>query len=230
MPAGQNHAEDIRLAAYDEPLAPGAQLTAKKKSLHASERDTGRVQQARAEYRAGIAGLELSRLPFIDESGVKLALTRLYGRAPRGERAVGSTPIHYGQNLTLIGALGSGGLEALLWSEGAPDGEVFRADTEQILCPTLEPGDIVVMDNLGAPKVSGSREAIEACGAKLISLPPYAPDLSPMERCWAKIKTALRGIGARTRRKLERAIKRAIATITESDALAWFAQCGYKLN
>src|ERR671938_629189 len=128
MPAGQNHAEDIRLAADDEPLAPGGQLTGKKKSLHASERDTGRVQQARAEDRAGIAGLELSRLQFLDESGVKLALTRLYGRALRGERAVGSTPIHYGRNLTLIGALGSGGLEALRWIEGATDGEVFHAD------------------------------------------------------------------------------------------------------
>lgn len=177
-----------------------------------------------------IARLDFSRLKFIDESGVNLALTRLYGRAPRGERAVGSAPINYGQNLTLIGALGSGGLDALLWIEGATDGEVFRAYTECILCPTLVAGDIVVMDNLGAHKVSGIREAIEAQGAQLIYLPPYSPDLSPIERCWSKIKTALRSIGARTRRKLERAIKRALATITESDALAWFTHCGYQLN
>jgi transposase len=157
-------------------------------------------------------------------------LTRLYGRAPRGQRARGSAPINYGQNLTLIGALSSGGIDALLTIEGATDGEVFRAYTERVLCPTLEAGDIVVMDNLGAHKVSGIREAIEACGASLIYLPPYSPDLSPIERCWSKIKTALRGMSARTRRKLERAIKRALETITESDALAWFAHCGYQLN
>jgi transposase len=175
-------------------------------------------------------GLDLRRLKFIDESGVNLALTRLYGRAPRGERAVGSTPINYGQNLTLIGALGSNGLDALLTIEGATDGEVFRTYTERVLCPTLRAGDIVVMDNLGAHKVSGIREAIEGRGARLIYLPPYSPDLSPIERCWSKIKTALRAMGARTRRKLERAIKRALETITQSDALAWFAHCGYKLN
>ena len=154
----------------------------------------------------------------------------MYGRAPRGQRAVGSTPINYGQNLTLIGALSRQGLDALLTIEGATDGEVFRAYTERILRPRLRAGDIVVMDNLGAHKVSGIREAIEARGARLIYLPPYSPDLSPIERCWSKIKTALRGIGARTRRKLERAIKRALEMITESDALAWFAHCGYQLN
>jgi transposase len=177
-----------------------------------------------------IAGLDFSRLKFIDESGVNLALTRLYGRAPQGQRAVGSLPINYGANLTLIGALSRCGIDALLSIEGATDGEVFGAYTEQILCPTLAAGDIVVMDSLGAHKVSGIREAIEARGARLIYLPPYSPDPSPIERCWSKIKAALRGIGARTRRKLERAIKRVLETITESDALAWFAHCGYKLN
>ena len=172
----------------------------------------------------------MERCKFVDESGINLALTRLYGRAPRGERAVGSTPINYGQNVTLIGALGSSGLDALLAIEGATDGEVFRAYTERILCPTLAAGDIVVMDNLGAHKVSGIREAIEARGAKLIYLPPYSPDLSPIEKCWSKIKTALRAIGARTHRALNRAIKQALETISESDALAWFAHCGYKVN
>jgi transposase len=157
-------------------------------------------------------------------------MTPLYGRAPRGERAVGSVPQNYGSNLTMIAALGIGGLAALMTVEGATDGEVFRVWTERVLCPTLEPGDIVVMDNLGAHKVSGIREAIEGRGAKLIYLPPYSPDLSPIERCWSKIKTALRAIGARTRRRLEKAIKQALSTITESDALAWFAHCGYELN
>jgi transposase len=203
---------------------------AQKKSLHASERDTPRVQKARADYAQALQRLDLRRCKFIDESGINLALTPLYGRAPRGERARGSVPINYGQNLTLIGALGSGGLGALMMIEGPTDGEVFRAYTERVLCPTLEAGDIVVMDNLQAHKVSGIREAIEGRGAKLIYLPPYSPDLSPIEACWSKIKQALRVAGARTRRKLERAIKRVLETITESDALAWFAHCGYELN
>jgi transposase len=211
-------------------LAASPRSAAQKKSLHAVERDTPRVKQARAEYTKALKRLDLRRCKFIDESGINLALTPLYGRAPRGARAVGSTPINYGQNVTLIGALGSQGLEALLMIEGATDGEVFRAYTERILCPTLKAGDIVVMDNLGAHKVSGIREAIEGRGARLIYLPPYSPDLSPIEACWSKIKQALRAAGARTRRALERAIKRALETVTESDALAWFAHCGYKLN
>lgn len=172
----------------------------------------------------------MNRFKFIDESGVNLAMTRLYGRAPRGQRAVGSVPINYGENLTIIGAIGTDGLDALMTVDGATDGEIFRVYVGEILCPTLRPGDVVVMDNLGAHKVSGIREAIEGRGAKLIYLPPYSPDLSPIEKCWSKIKTALRAKGARTRRALERAIKEAIETITESDALAWFAHCGYRLN
>lgn len=174
--------------------------------------------------------LDIDRLKFIDESGVNLAMTRLYGRAPRGERAVGSVPINYGENLTIIGAIGTGGLDALMTVDGATDGDVFRVYVGEVLCPTLRPGDIVVMDNLGAHKASGIREAIEGKGAKLLYLPPYSPDLSPIERCWSKIKAALRAKGARTRRALERAIRQAISTITESDALAWFAHCGYQLN
>ena len=173
--------------------------------------------------------MDFSRFKFIDESGVNLAMTRLYGRAPRGERARGSVPINYGSNLTMIGALGASGLDALMTVDGATDGDIFRVYVGEVLCPTLLPGDIVVMDNLGAHKVSGIREAIEARGAKLIYLPPYSPDLSPIERCWSKIKTVLRAIGARTRRALERAIKKALSTISMSDALAWFAHCGYQL-
>jgi transposase len=139
-------------------------------------------------------------------------------------------PINYGSNLTLIGALGASGLDALMTVDGATDGEIFRVYVGEVLCPTLRPGDIVVMDNLAAHKVSGIREAIEGRGAKLIYLPPYSPDLSPIERCWSKIKTTLRAIGARTRRALERAIKKALSMITGSDALAWFAHCGYQLN
>jgi transposase len=169
-------------------------------------------------------------LKFVDESGVNLTLTRLYGRAPVGERALGSVPRNYGSNVTLLGALGVSGLTALMTVEGATDGAVFLAFVEQVLCPTLDRGDIVVLDNLSAHKVAGVRQAIEGCGAQLVYLPPYSPDLSPIEHCWSKLKAVLRGIGARTRDALEAAIQQALDTITSSDALAWFAHCGYLVN
>lgn len=202
----------------------------KKKSLHASERDTPRVEQARCEYKKEVNKLDLKRFKFVDESGINLAMTRLYGRAPRGERVIGSVPQNYGSNMTMIGALGIGGLDAVMTIEGATDGDVFRVYVNRVLCPTLRKGDIVIMDNLGAHKVSGIREAIEGRGAKLIYLPPYSPDMSPIERCWSKIKTYMRAKGARTRRALGWAIKKALDTITVSDALAWFAHCGYEVN
>lgn len=172
----------------------------------------------------------MKRCKFVDESGINLALTRLYGRAPRGERVVGSVPQNYGANVTMIGALGISGLGALMTVEGATDGEVFRAYVQGVLSRTLRRGDIVVMDNLGAHKVTGIRAAIEACGARLLYLPPYSPDLSPIERCWSKLKTALRTRGARTHRALAHALKRTLATITKADAVAWFTHCGYKVN
>lgn len=114
--------------------------------------------------------------------------------------------------------------------EGATDGEVFRTYVRAVLAPTLSTGDIVVMDNLGAHKVEGVRETIEARGATIIYLPPYSPDLNPIERCWSKIKTALRAAKAHTREALDEALKHALITITESDARAWFKHCGYALR
>lgn len=177
-----------------------------------------------------IAKLDLRGFKFIDESGVNVAMTGLFGGAPRGGRVVGSVAQNYGDNITMLASLGASGLGALMTVNGATDGDVFRAYVDEVLCPTLLRGDIVVMDNLGAHKVSGIREAIEGRGAKLIYLPPYSPDLSPIEKCWSKIKTVPRSKAARTREALEAAIKQAISTITESDASAWFAHCGYPIN
>lgn len=174
--------------------------------------------------------LSLTRCKFIDESGFNLAMTPRYGRAPKGERAVGSVPINYGKNLTLIGALSLSGLEALMTVEGATDGEAFRAYVEQGLCPTLQAGDVVIMDNLGAHKVQGIREAIEGRGAEVIYLPLYSPELNPIEKCWSKLKRAVRAFEARTREALEAAIAQVIETISEADALAWFTHCGYQVT
>jgi transposase len=129
--------------------------------------------------------------------------------------------------VTLLAALGSQGVEAVMTSDGATDTEVFRVDGEQVRCPTLRPGDIVIMDNRRAHKAAGIREAIEQAGARVLYLPPYSPDWAPIEPCWSKLKTALRTAKARTRDALEHAIAQALATITVSDAHSWFHHCGY---
>lgn len=230
MPARGADISQAGLAPHDGAGVAGVRALAKKKSLHTTERDTLRVQQARTAYRQEVSHLDRRRGKFVDESGGNLALARLYGRAPRGQRACGSVPVNYGASLTIIGALGSTGLEARMTVEGATDGEVFLAYVKRILSPTLRAGEIGIMNNLGAHKVDGIREAIEARGARLLSLPPYSPDLSPIEPCWAKLKTLQRTVGARTRRTLTRALKRSLKTITKADAMAWFAHCGYQLN
>jgi transposase len=198
--------------------------------MHAAERDTERVQAARESYGEASSAFDLRRLKFIDESGVNISMTRLYGRAPRGERALGSTPQNYGENITMLGALSAVGLEAMMTVNGATDAEVFAAFMREVLAPTLRPGDIVVLDNLSAHRSQAAREAVEARGARLIFLPPYSPDLNPIERCWSKLKTYLRAAKARSREALEAAIKQAIATVSESDARAWFKHCGYVLH
>jgi transposase len=210
------------------PPAPG--LTPQKKSLHAGERDTQRIQQARQDYRQRITALDLRRLKFVDESSVNLAMTRLYGRAPAGERAVGSVPQNYGPNVTMLGALGTQGLQAVMTVDGATDADVFRTSVKQVLGPTLSPGDIVVMDNLQAHKAVGVQQAIARHGARLLYLPPYSPDLSPIEPCWSKVKTALRKVKARTRAMLDTAIAEAMAAVSHADAWGWFKHCGYPLQ
>ena len=202
-------------------------MTASKKALHATQRDTARVPQARVDYQALIQPLDLRRCKFIDESGVNLAMTRRFGRAPRGERVIGAVPQNYGAHLTMMAARSLPGSEAVMTSEGATDAEVFHAYTEQVLGPTLRPGDIVVLDNLSAPNMAASREVIEERGARLLYLPPYSPALAPLEHAWSKLKTCLRAAQARTREALEMAIHQALTTINAAAAHGWFAYCGY---
>jgi transposase len=198
--------------------------------LHASERDTPRVERLRARWRKMRRRLDTRRFVFVDETGVNLALTRTHGRAPRGVRVVGAVPQNYGQNLTVLAALDHRGIRAAMLVPGATDGEVFRRFVEHVLRPTLRRGDLVVWDNLGAHKAAGVAEAIAATGATLYYLPPYSPDYNPIEQAWSKIKTYLRAVGARTRRRLHAALKRALSQITKRDAVAWFAHCGYPLH
>jgi hypothetical protein len=146
-------------------------VAAKKKSLHAAERDSERVQQARTNYREMIGSLEVSRLKFLDESGVNLAMTRVYGGAPKGVRVVGAVPQNYGQQVTLLGALSLAGVGAVMTVEGATDAEVFRAYVKHVLGPTLVPGDIVVLNNLSVHKVTGIQQMLARRRTRLRYLP-----------------------------------------------------------
>ncbi len=155
-------------------------------------------------------------------------MTRPWGRAPKGERINEATPEGRWEVLTTLGAMSLRGMEATMTVASATDGDVFRAYVEQVLCAALEPGDVVVMDNLSAHKVAGIREQIEACGAQLLYLPPYSPDLNPIEKAWSKFKKFLRDAKARTKEALDQAATDALKTITADNAAAWFRHCGYQ--
>jgi transposase len=170
------------------------------------------------------------RLVFVDEAGCNTAMARQYARAPRGQRAHAAVPSRWGDNISLVGALGLAGLRTLMMLEGAIDGLAFVAFVRHFLVPQLRPGDIVVMDNLSVHKVAGVREAIEAVGASLRYLPPYSPDLNPIEQCWSKIKALLRSAAARTQEALEAAVAEAMAAVSASDAAGWFAHAGYQCD
>jgi transposase len=203
---------------------------AKKKTLHATERDSPRVRLARRRYRRQIRHYPVKKLKFVDETGLNIAMTRRYGRAPRGQRVHDTVPKNIGRNLTLLGALSYRGLEAVMTVDGATDALVFQAYVEQVLAPTLRRGEVVVMDNLSAHKVPAIEAAIAAVGAKLIYLPPYSPEWSPIEPSWSKLKTLLRGRKARTRAALDQALSQVIDTMSAKDAKGWFTHCGYPLR
>jgi transposase len=157
-------------------------------------------------------------------------MTRLWGRAPRGERIAEAAPQGHWKVLTTLGAMSLRGIDAAMTIESPTDGEVFTAYLDQVLCPKLRPGDVVIMDNLSAHKVAGIRERIEACQARLLYLPPYSPDLNPIEKAWFKLKQFLRAAKARTADALDQAVTEALKTITPENAAAWFRHCGYALQ
>jgi transposase len=184
----------------------------------------------RATFRATVAGLDAQRLKFVDESGVTLAMTRPYGRATPGHRVVDHVPNNYGANQTLLAALSLEGLHAPGVVDGAVNGDIFRYWVRNVLGPTLQPGDIVLWENLSVHKVAGVEALITARGARLLPLSPYSPDFNPIEQCWSKIKTYLRRAKARTLDALIDAIKQALDTVTAADIPGWFAHCGYPIH
>jgi transposase len=163
---------------------------------------------------------------FVDESGVNLGMTRLYGRGKIGSRVVEPCPRNKGKNLSVIGALSLDGLIASMTIEGSTDSAVFQTYVESLLVPNLWPGAVVLMDNLSTHKNVKVRKAIESVGAKLVFLPAYSPDLSPIELCWSKFKEFLRSSQARTKEALDIAITEAFRKISECDVFNWFEHCG----
>lgn len=157
-------------------------------------------------------------------------MTRKCGRAPKGERILEATPHGKWRVLTTLGAISLRGIEAVMTVPSATDSEIFLTYLKQALCPKLHHGDFVVMDNLSVHKVPRVRKLIESRGAKLIYLPPYSPDLNPIEKAWFKFKQFLRGAKARTQDALDQAVTEALNTISPDNAAAWFRHCGYGIH
>lgn len=174
--------------------------------------------------------INAKRLIFIDETWAKTNMTRLRGRAPRGQRLIDKTPHGHWKTTTLIAALGIEGMRCSTVVDGAVNGDVFEAFVEQVLRPELQAGDIVIMDNLSSHKRARVRTLIESSGARLRFLPPYSPDLNPIEMVFSKIKQALRSLACRTSDTLWKAMQAVLDQVTSSDACNCFKHCGYTLR
>jgi transposase len=175
-------------------------------------------------------GLDAAKLVFIDETWAKTNMTRLRGRAPVGERLVDRVPHGHWKTTTLIAALDHRGMRCSTVVDGAVNRDVFEAFVEQVLAPTLAPGDVVVMDNLSSHKGAGVRTLIERRGAATLFLPPYSPDLNPIELAFAKLKQLMRSAGHRTMAALWNDVQRMLDRITAGDAAGFMRHCGYPLR
>jgi transposase len=232
---------DITLAELSERLAAeGIQIKAPalwhqldkwglsfKKTLHVSERSRKDVQQARADWRDGQTALDPRHLVFLDEMWASTCMTRLHGRSAHGTRCIASAPHGHWKTTTFIAGLRQHAITAPMVIDGPMNGAAFLAYVRTWLCPTRQPGDIVVADKLSCHKVAGIREAIEAVGATLHYLPPYSPDLNPIEKMFSKLKAMLRKAAIRTMGALWDEIGSLIDTVTPQECSNYFASCGY---
>ena len=197
----------------------------KKRSVGASERDGF----LRAAWRALVAGqIDARRLVFVDEMGSNTSLAPLYAWSRRGERALARVPRNWGANVTLLASMSAEGMGGCLAVEGATTRGVFEAYLERVLAPSLRPGQVVVMDNLSAHKGGRVREIVEGVGCELLYLPPYSPDLNPMEGAFAKLKGRLRAMASRGREALIEAMGAALDAVSVADAHGFFGSCGYR--
>jgi transposase len=174
------------------------------------------VQAARDEWQASQPALDITKLVFLDETGASTNMARRYGRAPRGERC-----------LAFVAGLRHDDLTAPMVADGAMTGALFLKYVQEFLCPTLHPGDLVIADNLRSHKVAGVREAVEAVGAHIRYLPPYSPDLNPIEKLFAKLKALLRKAAPRTVDALWKDIGILLDRFTPDECTRYFASSGY---
>jgi transposase len=204
-------------------------MTRKKKSLHAREQDSPRVQRHRRVFKKKLANVDPDHLVFVDETGATTGMTRTHGRAPRGERVKATAPGAW-HNVTLIAGMRTSGVVAPMALPGAVDSAVFQTYVQEVLVPELRPGDVVVLDNLQPHKNPAVIAAIEAAGARVEPLPVYSPDLSPIEEMYSKTKNYLRKVAARATDTVITAMGEALAGVTRDNILGWFHdRCAYAM-
>lgn len=204
-------------------------LDTQKKTLVARERDQAVVQARREAFIAAQAKLEAQRLIFVDESGFRLGSPPRFGWAPRGEDSPGKSVEGNWKTITMLGALALDGFRGFMTIDAGTSADVFLAYVEQVLAPNLRAGDTVVMDNLAAHKNAAVIAAIRAAGADVLYLPPYSPDLNPIEKAWAKLKDIVRRLPTLTREAFDAAIVAAIEAVTLDDIRGWTGYAGYDL-
>lgn len=188
------------------------------------------MRTLRREFIEAIQQEDVTRFKFVDETSVNLTYTRRYGRALGGKRLDAAVPLHNGPNVTVVAALSAQGVEAVMELDGAVNTASFAAYLEHVLGPGLQPGDVVVLDNLRVHKAAGLAELVAARGARLLYLPPYSPDFTPIELAFSKLKTHLRSAAARTREALTSVLQAALTWLTAEDAQNWFDHCGYHVH
>jgi transposase len=204
-----------------------AGIVVQKKTIHAAEQDRPDVAQRREDWKAQQPRLDAGRLIFIDETWAKTNMTRLRGRAPVGERLIDKTPHGHWKTTSLIAALCCGGVRCSTVVDGAINRDVFDAFIEQVLVPELREGDVVILDNLSSHKSEKARRLIESRGGKLVFLPPYSPDLNPIEMLFSKIKQLLRSLACRSKEALWKGMQTVLDQVSASDATHCFRHCGY---
>lgn len=206
------------------------EFTFEKKTLIAAEQNRPDVVERRRNFGIAKRFIPRKQFVFIDESGAKTNMTRLYGRAPGGSRCIDHTPHGHWKTMTMLSAIRAEGVmkDATVVVNGAMNGVTFLTYVEQFLVPALRPGDVVVMDNLASHKIKGVRKAIEAAGCDLWYLPPYSPDLNPIEKLWSKVKAWLRRVSATTFDTLSDAVVAALNAVDSRECSNYFTSCGYE--
>ncbi|WP_413937196.1 IS630 family transposase [Nitrospira sp. BLG_1] len=195
--------------------------------MHASEQARADVVSERTEWKAQQPGLDVTKLVFLDETGVSTNMTRLRGRAPIGERCVAAVPHGHWKTTTFIAGLRVGAVSAPMVLDGPMDGEAFHLYVREVLCPTLSPGDLVIADNLRSHTIATARDLIAGTGAELRFLPPYSPDLNPIEQLFSKLKALLRKAGHRTVEALWAELGTLLETVSPHECANYFNSSGY---